>query len=95
MEVDKIKNLNSSTLTLPRETKTIISSQYNIKETSDENKEKYQWGDYWLIKYQILQTKIAMIVGQKVKRITEGGLFVSEMVKSPSWIKVKSHVADQ
>ena len=20
--------------------------QYNIKETSDENKEKYQWGDY-------------------------------------------------
>ena len=48
-----------------------------------------------MIKYQILQTKIAMIVGQKLKRITDGGLFVSEMVKSPSWIKVKFHVADQ
>ena len=31
--------------------------QYNIKKTSDENKERYQLGDYKLIQYQILQTK--------------------------------------
>ena len=29
--------------------------QYNIKQTSDENKEKYQVGDYRSIQYQILQ----------------------------------------
>ena len=28
--------------------------KYNIKQTSDENKEKYQLGDYYLIQYQIL-----------------------------------------
>ena len=32
--------------------------QYNIKETSDENKEKYQWGDYSSIQSQILLTNI-------------------------------------
>ena len=31
-----------------------IKYQYNIKQTSDENKEKYQLGDYYLIQYQIL-----------------------------------------
>ena len=36
--------------------------QYNIKKTSDENKERYQLGDYKLIQYQILQTKIARAV---------------------------------
>ena len=30
--------------------------QYNFKQTSDENKEKYQLGDYKLIQNQILQT---------------------------------------
>ena len=29
---------------------------YNITQTSDENKEKYQWRDYKLIQYKILQT---------------------------------------
>ena len=28
---------------------------YNTMQTSDENKEKYQLSDYWLIQYQILQ----------------------------------------
>ena len=32
----------------------ISQYQYNIKQTSDENKEKYQLGDYKLIQYQIL-----------------------------------------
>ena len=37
---------------LPRQN---VSLQYqnNIKQTSDENKEKYQLGDYKLIQYQI------------------------------------------
>ena len=26
-------------------------SPYNINQTSDENKEKYQYGDNWLIQY--------------------------------------------
>ena len=33
-------------------------SPYNMKQTSDENKEKYQLGDYKLIQHQILQTNI-------------------------------------
>ena len=37
-------------------------SPYNIKPTNDENKEKYQLGDYWLTQYQILQTYIIGIV---------------------------------
>ena len=44
--------------------------QYNIKQTSDENKEKYQLGDYKLIQYQILQSNIARTVSQKIRRIT-------------------------
>ena len=41
---------------------TPMSDQYNIKHKSDENKEKYQLGEYWLIQYQILQTHIIRIV---------------------------------
>ena len=37
-------------------------SPYNIKETSDKNKEKYKLGDYKLIQYQILQTNITRTV---------------------------------
>ena len=44
--------------------------QHNIKQTSDENKEKYQLGDYKLIQYQILQTNITRTVWQTVRRIT-------------------------
>ena len=31
--------------------------QHNIKQTSNEKKEKSSLGDYWLIQYQILQKK--------------------------------------
>ena len=48
-----------------------IQYQYNIKQTSDENKEKYQLGDYKLIQYQILQTNITRTVLQIVRRITD------------------------
>ena len=46
-----------------------ISIQY--KQTSNENKEKYQLGDYKLIQYQILQTNITRTVWQIVRRITD------------------------
>ena len=32
----------------------------NVKNTSDENEEKYQLGNYKLIQYQILHTNITM-----------------------------------
>ena len=41
----------------------------NIKQKSDENKEKYQLGDYKLIKYEILQNNIIRIIPQTVRRI--------------------------
>ena len=47
-----------------------LQYQYNIKQTSDENKEKYQLGDYKLIQYQILQTNITRTVWETVRRIT-------------------------
>ena len=47
-------------------------SPYNIKPTNDENKEKYQLGDYWLTQYQILQTYIIGIVWQTVRIIIMG-----------------------
>ena len=48
-----------------------IQYKYNIRQTSDENKEKYQLGDYKLIQYQILQTNITRTVWQIVRRITD------------------------
>ena len=45
-------------------------SPYNIKQTSDESKDKYQSGDNKLIQYKILRTNIIRIVWQEVKRIT-------------------------
>ena len=47
-----------------------LQYQYNIRQTSDENKEKYKSGDYQLIQYQILQTNIIRFVWQTVKRVT-------------------------
>ena len=43
--------------------------QTNIKQTSDENKEKYKLGDYQLIQYQILQNNNKIIIWQTVRRI--------------------------
>ncbi|RMX50549.1 hypothetical protein pdam_00008766, partial [Pocillopora damicornis] len=44
--------------------------QYDIKQTTNENKERYQFGEYWLIQFQILQTNITEIVWQTIRRIT-------------------------
>ena len=46
-----------------------LQHQYDIKQTSDKNKEKYQFGDYKLIQFQILKTNIARNVWQTVRRI--------------------------
>ena len=46
-------------------------NQYTIKQTSDENKEKYQVGDYRFIQYQILQNYKIWTVRKTVRRITD------------------------
>ena len=43
---------------------------YNIKQTSYENKEKYQLEDNKLIQYQILHTNITRTLWQTIMRIT-------------------------
>ena len=68
-------------------------SPYNIKQTSDENKEKYQLGDYKLIQYQILQTNITRTVCQTVRRITNEILGVKglgNVQHSPLILSIKS-----
>ena len=57
----------------------LLQYQYNIKQTSDENKEKYQLGDYKIIQYQILQTNIPRTVWEIVRRITNEILVVKEL----------------
>ena len=57
-------------------------SPYNIKQTSDENEEKYQLGDYKLIQYQILQINITRVVRQTVRRITDEILGVKGLIGS-------------
>ena len=52
----------------------------NIKQTSDENKEKYQLGDYKLIQSQIIQTNITKTVWQTVSRITNDILRVKGLI---------------
>ena len=49
-------------------------SPYNIKQTSDENKEKYQVGDY-----KFIQTNITRTVWQTVRRITSEILGVNRL----------------
>ena len=46
-----------------------LQYQYNIKQTSDENKEKYRSRNYKLIQYQILKTNTTRTVWQTVERI--------------------------
>ena len=41
--------------------------KYNIKQTSNENKETYQLGDNKLIQYQILYTNITRTIWQTLK----------------------------
>ena len=57
-------------------------SPYNIRQTSDENEENYQLGDYKLIQYQILQINITRVVRQTVRRITNEILGVKELIGS-------------
>ena len=57
--------------------------QYNVKQTNDENWEKYQLGDYRLIQYQILRTKIIINLWQTVRRITKDILGMKRLTVSP------------
>ena len=63
----------------------LLQHQYNIKQTSDENKEKYQLGDYKIIQYQILQTNITRTVWEIVRRIT------NEILRVKGLNKVEGH----
>ena len=47
-----------------------LPNQYNIKQTSDENKEKYPLGEYSLIHYQIHRPSIIKNLWQTVRRNT-------------------------
>ena len=72
-------------------------SQYthNTKQTSDENKEKYRLGDYWLIQFQILQTNITKIIQQTVRRITYEILRAEGLVKKEISEQASQQVAYQ
>ena len=58
-----------------------VKYQYNIKQRSDESKEKYYLGDCLLIQYQLLQTNIISIVWQRVRRITDKILRVKGLTR--------------
>ena len=64
-----------------------LHHQYNIKQTSDENKGKYQLGNYKLIQYQILQSNIIRMIWQIVMRITNEIMNGSQMVNK--WFSIK------
>ena len=54
-----------------------LQYRYNFKQTSDENKEKYQFRGYYLIQKQILRTKI-----MRVYRITNEILEVKGLIET-------------
>ena len=56
------KRFNTLTPMSDQDSISSLQYQYKIKKTSDENWEKYQLGDYWLIQYQILRSNIRRIV---------------------------------
>ena len=75
--------MSDQNITSPSNINIILHYQNNIKQTSDENIEKYQLGDYKLIQYQILQTNITRTVWQTVRRITNKILGVKGLTISP------------
>ena len=60
----------------------LISIQYQAE--NNENKEKYQLGDYKLIQFQILLANITRIVGQKIRRITNRIVGMKRFIGSKS-----------
>ena len=69
--------------------------QYNIKQTSDEHKEKYKLRNWKLIKYQILQTNITRTVWQTVWRITNEILGVTGLSSYASTGNCKKIIVEQ
>ena len=66
--------------------------QYNIKQISYKNKERYQLGDYKLIQYQILQTNITRKVWQTVRRVTNEILGVKGLKKKAWYIYIYIYI---
>ena len=60
--------------------KIISPYNINIRQTSDENKEKHKLGDYKLIQSQIIQTNITKTVWQIVRIITNEILGVKGLI---------------
>lgn len=54
----------------------------NIKQTSDDNEDKSQWADYWLIQFKILWSDIMRSVWQTARGITKWWDLGSERVQS-------------
>ena len=59
-----------------------LQYQYNIKHRRDENKVKYQLGDYSLIQYQFLQIDVKIIAWRTVRRITKEILGGKGLIKN-------------
>ena len=63
-----------------------LQYQYDIQPTSDENKDKYQVGDYLLVQNQIwLRANITIIVKQAVRRIINEILGERGLIKHIFW----------
>lgn len=75
-----------------------LQCQYNLRQTGDEKKEKYQLRDYKLIKYQILKIDTTRTVWQTVRRITteilgvKGLIFVLILEKCPHEVTLPVNV---
>ena len=66
-----------------------LQYQYNIKQTGNENKERYHSRNYKLIQNKILQMNITRTVQETVRRITNkilGGKVLSCLSMKPSEI---------
>ena len=59
---------------------------YNIMQTSDETKEKYQLWNYELILYKILQDNIMRIIWQTVRRVVDEILGVKGLSHKPHYV---------
>ena len=66
--------------------------QYNVKQTGEENWEKYQLGDCWMIQYQILQNNMVRIVwhGESLMSSWEGKYKLSKCLPKKLTLKIIS-----
>ena len=65
-----------------------LQQQCDIKDTSYENKEKFQLGDYLLIQYQIFQITIMRVAWKTESGATNEILQMKGLIRSISWLKL-------